>query len=375
MSPVGGHPIDMQSERFRPLLTSHGPFGSVYFEDLHNTADADAQIELRWRALREQLEQQGADAALTESIGQAIIDTHPAVGRSGRAVVASADGVLVNEHLIRPTGPEVRVSPLPYIVPVVEHGDEHPTYVVAVVDHAGGDFMVNRGGVVASDKVEGEGYPVHKASSAESPGYGDPQRTSDEARHKNIREVADRLTSLVDDIDPAAVFVVGEVQSRSDLVKELPERVASRVVQLSVGARHSGFDDEQLQREIDQEFQRRRVALIDEAAQRFQAGLGHEPRMATEGLDGVCAALRAGAVETLIIGDFGDATVVAGDDLATVAPNPNVLSELGTAPTQVLRADEALPMLAVSTGAMLVRIDERIAPADGVGAVLRYSLH
>jgi hypothetical protein len=168
---------------------------------------------------------------------------------------------------------------------------------------------------------------------------------------------------------------VGEVQSRSDLVKELPERVASRVVQLSVGARHSGFDDEQLQREIDQEFQRRRVALIDEAAQRFQAGLGHEPRMATEGLDGVCAALRAGAVETLIIGDFGDATVVAGDDLATVAPNPNVLSELGTAPTQVLRADEALPMLAVSTGAMLVRIDERIAPADGVGAVLRYSLH
>jgi hypothetical protein len=85
----------------------------------------------------------------------------------------------------------------------------------------------------------------------------------------------------------------------------------------------------------------------------------------------VTAALRTGAVETLIIGDIGDATVVAGEDLATVAPNPTVLSELGTAPTQVLRADEALPMLAVSTGAALVRIDERIAPAAGVGAVLR----
>jgi Bacterial archaeo-eukaryotic release factor family 2 len=364
----------MQPERFRPLLTSHGPFGSVYFEDSHNTEDADTQIELTWRALREQLEQQGADPALTDSIGQAIVDSHPAVGRSGRAVVASADGVLVNEHLIRPTGPQVRVSPLPYIVPVVEHGDEHPTYVVAAVDHAGADFTLYRSGGVASDHVEGEGYPVHKASSAESSGYGDPQRTSDEARHKNIREVADRLTSITDDASPDVIFVVGEVQSRSDLVKELPERVASRVVQLSVGARHSGFDDEQLRHEIDQEFQRRRVAAIDEAAQQFQAGLGHEPRMATEGLDGVCAALRAGAVETLIIGDVGDATVVAGDDLATVAPNPNVLSELGTAPTQVLRADEALPMLAVSTGATLVRTDERIAPADGIGAVLRYSL-
>jgi peptide chain release factor subunit 1 len=31
-------------------------------------------------------------------------------------------------------------------------------------------------------------------------------------------------------------------------------------------------------------------------------------------------------------------------------------------------------MLAVSTGASLIRTDERVAPADGVGAVLRYSL-
>jgi hypothetical protein len=289
-------------------------------------------------------------------------------------VVASADGVLVNEHLIRPTGPVVRVSPLPYIVPVVEHGDEHPTYIVAAVDHAGGDFMMYRGGVITSEKVDGEGYPVHKASSAESAGYGDPQRTADEARQKNIRELADRLTSLVDDIDPAAVFVVGEVRSRNDVVKNLPERVESRIVQLSVGARHSGFDDEQLHHEINQEFQRRRVATIDEAAQRFQAEIGRDSGLASEGLAGVTAALRAGAVDTLIIGDIGDATVVAGDDLATVAPNPNVLSELGTAPTQVLRADEALPMLAVSTGASLVRTDERVAPADGVGAVLRYSL-
>lgn len=66
--------------------------------------------------------------------------------------------------------------------------------------------------------------------------------------------------------------------------------------------------------------------------------------------------------------------MVAGDDLATVAPNPNVLSELGTAPTQTLRADEALPMAAVATGANLIRTDERIEPADGVAAVLRYAL-
>jgi Bacterial archaeo-eukaryotic release factor family 2 len=362
----------MRSERFRALLTSHGPFVSVYFDDSHDTEDARAQIELKWRGLKEQLERQGAQPALSDIIGQAVVESHPAIGRRGRAVVASSDGVLVNEHLMRPAGTEVRVSQLPYIVPVVEHGDEHPSYVVVAVDHAGGDLTLHRDGGVVSDTVEGEGYPVHKAARADTPGYGDPQRAAEGARQQNIRAVADRLTTLVDDAGPEVVFVIGEVRSRADFLKELPDRVISRVVELHVGARHGGFDDEQVRQEIDQEFQRRRVAAIDQAAQQFRAGLGSG--LATEGLHGVTAALRAGAVETLIIGDIGDATVVAGDDLTTVAPNPDVLSELGTAPTQVLRADEALPLLAVSTGAALVRTDERMVPADGVAAVLRYPL-
>ncbi|MGV0607306.1 Rv2629 family ribosome hibernation factor [Mycolicibacterium sp. XJ1904] len=364
----------MHPEHFRTLLTSNGPYASVYFDDSHNTADAAAQMDLKWRALREQLEEQGADPAVTESIEQAITDAALPVGPSGRAVVASSDGVLVNEHLIRPIEPVVRVSALPYIVPVVEHGLDRPTYAVVIVDYEGGDITLYREGTAVSDTVDGDAYPVHKASGADTPGYGDPQRASDEARQQNIRAVASQLTTLVDDAKPEVVFVVGEIQSRTDLIAELPERVASLVVDVGVGARHSGFDDADLQHAIDQEFQRRRVAAIDDAAQRFTAELGRGEGMATEGLDGVTAALRAGAVETLIIGDVGDATIVAGDDLTAIAPNANVLSELGAAPSQTLRADEALPMAAINTGAALIRTDERIDPADGVAAILRYAL-
>jgi hypothetical protein len=365
----------MRSERFRPLLTASGPYGSVYFDDSHDAEDARAQIELKWRGLREQLESQGAEPALTDSIEQAIAAANPSPGHDGRAVVATAEDVLVNEHLIRPTATSVvRVSPLPYIVPVVEHGVEHAAYVVVAVDHAGGDLALHRDGNVRSEAVDGGGYPVHKSHGAETAGYGDSQPRTEEARRKNVRAVADRLTSIVDGAAPEIVFVIGEVQSRTDFVGELPERVLSRVVQLHVGARRSGFDDAEVRYAIDQEFQHRRLAAIDEAAQRFQAEIGRKSGLATEGLAGVTAGLRAGAVETLIIGDIGDATVVAGDDLATAAPNPNVLSELGTPPTQTLRADEVLPMLAISTGATLIRTDERIAPADGAGAILRYPL-
>jgi peptide chain release factor subunit 1 len=89
-----------------------------------------------------------------------------------------------------------------------------------------------------------------------------------------------------------------------------------------------------------------RLNVIDDAAERFTAEIGRQSGVAAEGLGPVCPALRHGAVETMIIGHIEDATMVA---------------------------DEALPLLAISVGASLVRCDERIAPADGIGAVHRYA--
>lgn len=271
----------MHAERFRHLLSVEGPFASIYFDDSHDTADAEAQLELKWRGLREQLEAQGGEA-LADVIEPAVIGTRPPVGRSGRGVVAAQGSVLINEHLIRPPAMSVaRVSRLPYLVPLVEHAVEHHTYLLVAVDHAGGDVTVHRNDHDRSESVDGGGYPVHHAHRAETPGLGDPQRTVDNARAKNIRAVSERLTSLVDVTKAQAVFVLGEVQSRSDLIADLPERVAERVVELKIGARHGGVDDE-IRHAIDTEFLRRRVAVIDDAAQRFQAG--HASGSAADGL-------------------------------------------------------------------------------------------
>jgi hypothetical protein len=359
----------MHAERFRVLLTAQGPFASVYFDDSHDTPDADAQIELKWRSLREQLEQQGA-ADVAALIEAAVLGARPPVGRSGRGVIATSTGVIVDEHLIRgPAADMARVSDLPYIVPIVEHAEDDRVYLVAAVDHAGADISVH-GADPGHESVDGGGYPVHHASGAETSGYGDPQRTVENARAKNIRAVSERLTSLFDATKPEVVFVLGEVSSRTDLVADLPQRVAERAVELHVGARKSGVDDEEVRHAIATEFQMRRVAVIDDAAQRFQSGQGSG--LSAQGLDAVCAALRDGAVETLLLGELGDTTIVMGEGPTTVAPNENVLSELGESP-RVVRADEALPIAAVATDADLVRIDERISPSDGVAAVLRYA--
>ena len=384
----------MVSELLRPLLTTRGPFASVYFEGSHDTQDAAAHLDVRWRGLREQLVEQGAARSVTADIERAVMDLRPPIGRGGRALIAGADGVVVNKQLLRPPAATVvRVSELPYIVPIVEHDFKYPNYLLVTVDHTGADITVHTNSTLRDETVDSGGYPVHKASGAETAGYGYPQLRTDEAACKNLRAVADRVSELVDDTTADAVFVAGEVRPRSDLLAALPDRIAERAVSLQVGARHSGHGFDEVQQDIHAQFLKQRLDVVGDVARRFEAEAGRRSGLAAEGFGAVCSALGQGAVETLIIGDIGGDTVVADEDLRIIAPNaivlaekgaaafgfpygPNaiVVAEQGAAAAKTVRADEALPLFAVSIGASLVRTDERIAPADGVGAVLRYAL-
>jgi hypothetical protein len=345
----------------------------VYFDDSHDTADATEQLEARWRDIRKHLETLEAGGEVIGRLEEAVLDHRPAVGRRGRAVIATSGQVLVNEQLISPPpATVVRLSDYPYVVPLIELEMRQPTYVFAAVDHTGADVTLYRGGAVSSTSIDGGGYPVHKPVTAGWNGYGDFQHTTEEAIRMNCRTVADHLTRLVDEADPEVVFLCGEVRSRTDLVAELPERVAKRVAQLHAGTRKSGIDSEEIRQLTAAEFDRRHRSEMTDIADRFEAEIGRSSGLAAEGLAAVCAALRDGDVGTLIVGELGDTTVVTGKALTTVAPDADVLSELGEPVERVARADEALPFAAIAVGSSLVRAANRIAPADGVGALLRY---
>lgn len=363
----------MHADRFRHLTNVTGPFVSVYFDDSHDTADAGAQLDSRLRDIRKHLEEQSVGADVIAAIDAAVRAKHPPVGRSGRGVIASGSKIVFDQHLaVPPVTTIIRVSELPYILPVIEHGIPHTAYVLVAVDNTGADISVHDDGRSATQTVEGSAYPVHKAHKADTAGYGGPQGRVEEAVRKNLREVADHLTRVSDESAADVVFITGEVAARAELLAELPERVAAKAVQLKGGGRTAGTDPAEVHHEIAEEFADRRVAVIADAAERFAAG--HGAGLAVEGLADVTAALRDGAVETLIIGDLGDATVVADhEQLLLCGPDAATVSALGGSPDRVLPAEEALPLLAVTTGAAVVCTGERLNPADGIGAVLRYA--
>lgn len=364
----------MNSKRFQSLSAALGPFASVYVDDTHDTPDAQEQGVTRWGDIRRDLEDNAAGERLIAVLEEAFLHTKPAVGRPGRGIIATGDGVLLDEHLVSPPqATVVRVSDYPYILPLVELGRWRPTYVFAAVDHVGADITVHDGDRVRSEVVEGRGYPVHKPVSADWHGHADLQHKTDEAVRANVRTVADRVTELVDETGAQIVFVCGEVRSRANVVSALPDRVAARVSELHAGARGSRVTEDEDRDPIDAEVESRRRAAIDEVVTRFEAQSARRSGLAVEGFAAVCAALREGAVETLIVGDLADATVVVGERRTTVAPDADTLSELGEAPRRVVRADEVLPFAAIAVNASVVRVRDDVTPADGVGALLRYA--
>lgn len=353
------------------LLTAHGPFASVYFDDSHDVPDADTRREATCHDIARELQGLGARPSLVSVVERAILQGDPPVGRCGHGLIATADGLLLDEFLVTcPPTPVVRHSGLPYVLPLLEFGSPTPTYLVVAIDQLGADLTVHQGNTVYTQTVDGDGYPVHEEA-AGIHGWGDQQHRVEEAIRKNVRAVAAALTEQYHRDTPEVVFVIGQDRIRAELSSVLAERIRDRVVRPRVGARHTGIDDT-VRQAIALELQDRRRIAVDDVTQRFRAEAGRRSGLAVDGLVAVCAAIRADAVATLLIGDLEDEIVLAGDDPVMIATDPDALSEFGVSPMHTLRADEAVPFAAMASGADLMHVGDGLPIRDGVAALLRY---
>lgn len=362
----------MTIDRFRGLAEAPGPFVSLYVE---GSLD-DRLTSARWTAIRRHLEDSGVATRTSDAVEQAVLDYRPGSRRRGHGIVAGAQGVLLDEPLVRPPSVTVlRVSDYPYVLPLLGTGASRPPYLVAAVDRLGADLTLHHGHAVAREIVHGEGYPVHKPASAGWNGYGDHQHSAEEAVRMNIRATVDRITELVDQSHAELVFMCGEVRSRSDVVSELPHRIATRVVALPACAGSGRTDEHEIAQSIDEEFDRRGNDAVDVAVARFRSERSRRSGLAAEGLPAICSALSDGAVDTLIIADLHSATVVTGDDRTVIAADASALSMFGMPARRVVLADEALPFVAIATDASVAVCPEggiTDGITDGVAALLRY---
>lgn len=359
----------------KTLYGRPGPFASVYADLTRTTEDASKAAELRWRALRADLEGRHAPAATLRAIEQTI-DEEMLERRSEGLVIFAADGEVVYGARLPgpPAVPRATLAPLPDVLPyLAERGERFP-HLLAVVDRRGGEIdCVGPDGWHRRIGVRGdEDYPIRKTKAGDW-NQSRFQRSSENVWKANAKKVAQEIDRAADRCQAEAVLIAGDTRARTAVLDEVSEAVLEHTVETD---RNTTVDDPALGAELRRLLRLKTTERIMAVAERFDRELANGQR-AVAGLPATTEAARQGRVETLLLdGDPGSADRLwVGPDPSQVATSRDELrDEFGVPDPEPDRADAALVRAAAATDGELV-----VLPPDGpgpglrVGAVLRYT--
>lgn len=363
----------MDTTRLRELVTTDGPFASVYFDDTHDTEDALTLRNLQWRGIREELSEQGTNELTLDTLESAVHQASPPVGVSGRALVAVDDTVLLDRELDEPPARSVaRLSDLPYLVPLLEYGELPPPHMVIITDHIGADITaIDRQGHIVDDSTIEGAQQIHKVSTG-GWAHRTVQQRIEERVKQNIDQVVEHITETARRIGSDLIIVAGESQARKEVLDALPETVQDQAAEVTGGSRKPGGDQQQLEQQIKGLLQQNKQARRDQTAERFQTAYSQPSPLAVQGLEATTTALSEANVETLLIDHPDETTVLTGPDPRILSTQEEALRSQGVDSIATQRADEALIAAAIATDASIVYTGDRLALVEGYGAILRH---
>jgi hypothetical protein len=364
------------------LTEKPGPFATVYVDASHETEDADHADRLRWAGARTELAGAGAQEATLAALDAAVSSGPTAVGRAGRVLVAAGGEVLLDRWLPEPPPTaRVRWGPLPDLLQLLLDRGEPVTAVAVRIDDTGGEILLARpgSGPQPVGPVSGDpSGPVHKVRGG---GWShlNMQERVEETWRRNTAAVAERIDALVSSTAARVVVVAGDTRSRSRLLDALGDRAAA----IAVGVEHSADAGEDVlaaavDAAITDVVDADRHAVLD----RLDQALGRADGLAVHGVEPVLAALRANAVETLLLdGDVTrDGSVWISDVPTAVATNAGPLRQMGAEPGEQVPVDDALVRAAAASGAAFTPLGGGRTGLvgrpvdDGVAAILRFPL-
>jgi hypothetical protein len=356
----------MDTAALSDLFQATGPFATVLVDVSHDSENAAQEHELRVRAACDELTQQGADEAVVTAVQQQLSEQVSRPAPVGRLVVATSDGVLFDDVAsLRVDQPVAHWGPLPELGTWLQHKTSVVTFVLAVVDHEGGDVAVYDSDVPDPEEETTAGGETHHVHKVPVGGWSALryQHVTENVWAKNAEDVADRVNAHLRD-GHDLVLLTGDPQS-VPMVRERLEDKEVAVVELSSGTRAEDGGDEAMQQAIREALMeqtvQRRIALSHELKDR----LGRDFAVAT-GVHDVADAFVRGQVETLLI-DPRPAAELTLD----VSQHPGLVVG-ATQPDGPLRADQALVAAAVLTSAAVTVTPSATLGGAPVAALLRW---
>jgi hypothetical protein len=351
------------------LVSRSGPFVSVYLPLDHAVEDAPRQNELRWRALRREVEDDASPSAL-EAIDRLVADAHR-LASDELAVLATGDDVVIIEGIegSRATKGTALVGATPRLVPLVASRQRAVPYVVALVDRRGADLIaVPRGGRVELEEVA----LSDAASERKLRMRGRQQARAESGWEEGAEAIAAEVQALAERTGARLLVIGGDDRNSNALHDALPGDTFE-IVRHTGESRAAGSEGDlhdELRRLVHDVAARDSVAVLE----KLREELGQEDR-AVEGADDTIAALARGQVDLLLVHDDADDDRSAwfGEAFGALTRHRTELQEIGVDEPHEARLVDALVREALLTGAGVRVVPRAGGPAEGIGALLRWA--
>jgi hypothetical protein len=339
----------MKTDRIAHLYADPGPFATAYVEVSRDREDGDNLAELGARTACDELAAQGAPESVLEEVRRRLSeDTHLPAPVS-RCVVATEAGVLLDELVLVTRPQPLGVwDALPQLSDWITDEDSTVPFVLALVDHEGGDVRSYRTNQITPDEdasVGGETEFEHKIRGG---GWAHLryQHRSENVWRRNAAEVAHEIeTQVAHGAD--LVLLAGDPKSCVQVTEQLGD-IRAELVHLKSGTRSADGGEEALQHAVTEALYeavvQRKLAQVHELRDR----LGREYAVAIGVVD-VADAFVRGQVDRLLIDPSR-----AADFEVKPEQHPGLALGPITGLPAAVPADRALIAAATLTGADVV---------------------
>jgi len=356
----------------RALFEQEGPFISVYLNTEGASEDAPEELGLRWRAMREQVLEQGAAEEAVAALDDNVSGAH--TKGDGLVAFTAGDNVSLRRFLSRRIADSVTFSHVPRVLRLLEWQQDNPRYAVVLSDRQGAEIHVITGHEVEdTTEVEGDDErPIMKVQ----PGGWSQRRFQNRAENTweaNAKSVVDELSKIVSAEDIDFVVIAGDVRAIQFIKEHIPQEIEATSFELST-------EPHQLQ-DIQEELDKAAAAWVGQSIERtlekFQEERGQND-LAVEGLEATFDALRKAQVDTLLIspGRVDDRAYLSRSDLTQASRDRSVLEGLGFDDIEEADAADVLVRATFGTGARVLvvpDVGDQHGPREGIGALLRYA--
>lgn len=383
----------MLDPELAPCLHAPGPVASLYLPTPSKDPQAARHATLRWKNLRRELAEAGADEPTLAAMDQAIgVDTvsvaaaitgapenHPAAAPADDeadhgegdvlAVIAAEGKVLLRRALPADSGGDgARWSATAWLTPLLASAQAATPYLVVLLDRKGADIWgVAADGDVVDEQMEGADFPLRRTQQG---GWSQRriQQRAINTWEANATEVAETVAELAGRLQSERVLVAGEDHAVHSFLAAAPAALVPLIRKLDAGTRNdpdaAAAEVERLVRSVQAEDT---VAQI----QAFRAELGGA-RHAASGARAVVGALQMAMVDTLLIHDdpSDDRLGWMAIDGSQVALEERELTEMGIQEVAAGRLIDVCVRTALLQGAE-VRLMPGSLLEGGIGALLR----